>query len=82
MWELFKDKNTINEKNIIGFISFGIMVLFAIIDLATGILYMGYVGGGQLEINDTIYNSFVMVTLGCFGISAFEKVKNKEQDVE
>jgi len=78
MWELFKDKNTINEKNIIGFISFGIMVLFAIIDLATGILYMGYVGGGQLEINDTIYNSFVMVTLGCFGISAFEKVKNKE----
>ena len=45
MWELFKDKNTINEKNIIGFISFGIMVLFAIIDLATGIIYMGYVGG-------------------------------------
>ena len=82
MWELFKDKSTINEKNIIGFISFGIMVLFAIIDLATGIIYMGYVGGGQLEINDTIYNSFVMVTLGCFGISAFEKVKNKEQNVE
>jgi len=82
MWELFKDKNTINEKNIIGFISFGVMVLFAIIDLATGIIYMGYVGGGQLEINDTIYNSFVMVTLGCFGISAFEKVKNKEKDVE
>ena len=77
MWSLFKNKNDINEKNIIGFISFGIMVLFAIIDLATGILYMGYVGGGQLEINDTIYNSFVMVTLGCFGISAFEKVKNK-----
>ena len=81
MWELFKDKNTINEKNIIGFISFGIMVLFAIIDLATGILYMGYVGGGQLEINDTIYNSFVMVTLGCFGISAFEKVKKKNEEV-
>ena len=75
MWKLFQNKNDINEKNIIGFISFGIMVLFAIIDLATGILYVGYVGGGQLEINDTIYNSFVMVTLGCFGISAFEKVK-------
>ena len=78
MWELFKDKNTINEKNIIGFISFGVMVLFAIIDLTTAIIYMGYVGGGELEINDTIYNSFVMVTLGCFGISAFEKVKTKE----
>ena len=81
MWELFKDKNTINEKNITGFLSFGIMVLFAIIDLATGIIYMGYVGGGQLEINDTIYNSFVMVTLGCFGISAFEKVKQKNEEV-
>ena len=77
MWELFKDKNEINEKNIIGFISFGIMVLFAIIDLATGIIYMGYVGGGQLEINDTIYNSFVLVTLGCFGISTFEKIEDK-----
>jgi len=77
MWKLFKNKNDINEKNIIGFISFSVMVLFAIIDLATGILYMGYVGGGQLEINDTIYNSFVMVTLGCFGISAFEKIKTK-----
>ena len=39
MWKLFKNKNDINEKNIIGFISFGIMVLFAIIDLATGIQY-------------------------------------------
>ena len=81
MWKLFQNKNNINEKNIIGFISFGVMVLFAIIDLATGILYMGYVGGGQLEINDTIYNSFVMVTLGCFGISAFEKVKKNDEKV-
>ena len=72
MWKLFKDKNDINEKNVVGFIS------FAIIDLSTAVIYMGYVGGGELEINDTIYNSFVMVTLGCFGISAFEKVKTKE----
>ena len=78
MWELFKDKNEINEKNVIGFIPFAIMVIFAIIDLSTAVVYMGYVGGGELEINNTIYNSFVMVTLGCFGISAFEKVKNKE----
>ena len=77
MWKLFKDKNNINEKNVVGFISFAIMVLFAIIDLATAIIYMGYVGGGELEINVTIYNSFVMVTLGCFGISAFEKVKKQ-----
>ncbi len=77
MWKLFKDKNDINEKNVIGFISFAIMVLFAITDLITGMVFMGYVGGGEFVINDTIYNSFVLVTLGCFGISAFEKVKTK-----
>tara|TARA_R100000152_G_C6726673_1_gene151846 strand:- start:259 stop:492 length:234 start_codon:yes stop_codon:yes gene_type:complete len=75
MWKIFKDKNDINEKNLIGFISFAIMVLFAITDLVTGIMFMGYVGNGELTINDTIYNSFVLVTLGCFGISAFEKIK-------
>tara|TARA_R100001594_G_scaffold3566_1_gene13311 strand:+ start:239 stop:475 length:237 start_codon:yes stop_codon:yes gene_type:complete len=78
MWKLFQNKNDINEKNVIGFISFTIMVLFAITDLVTGIAFMGYVGDGELVINDTIYNSFVLVTLGCFGISAFEKIKTKE----
>ena len=73
MWNLFKNKNDINEKNIIGFISFGIMVLFAITDLITSFIFID----GQLIINDTIYNSFVLVTLGCFGISTFEKIKTK-----
>ena len=73
MWDLFKNKNEINEKNIIGFISFGIMVLFALTDLATSFIYEN----GTLVINDTIYNSFVFVTLGCFGISTFEKIKTK-----
>ena len=74
MWDLFKDKNEINEKNIIGFISFAIMVLFAITDLITSFIFID----GTLVINNTIYNSFVLVTLGCFGISAFEKIKSKE----
>ena len=73
MWKLFEDKNNINEKNIIGFISFGIMVLFAITDLITSFIFIDV----QLIINDTIYNSFVLVTLGCFGISTFEKIKTK-----
>ncbi len=29
----------------------------------------------DLIINEVVYNSFVWVTLGCFGISSFEKVK-------
>lgn len=36
MWSIFKDKNDYNEKSIIGFCAFAIMVLFAIFDLATG----------------------------------------------
>ena len=75
MWDLFKDKNEINEKNIIGFISFAIMVVFAITDLVTSFIYEN----GTLVINNTIYNSFVLVTLGCFGISTFEKIKTKEE---
>ena len=71
MWALFKDKNEINEKNVIGFMSFVGMVLFAIADLVTSIVYLD----GGLEINEVVYNSFVWVTLGCFGISAFEKIK-------
>ena len=76
MWKLFQNKNDINEKNVIGFISFTIMVLFAVADLTTSFVYSG--DDAYLLINDTIYNSFVFVTLGCFGISAFEKVKTKE----
>ena len=47
------------------------MVLFAIADLTTSFLYVD----AALEINEVVYNSFVWVTLGCFGISAFEKIK-------
>ena len=72
MWNLFKDNNEINEKNIIGFASFIVMVLFAVADLLTSL-----VADKDLIINEVVYNSFVWVTLGCFGISSFEKVKSK-----
>ena len=72
MWDLFKNKNEINEKNIIGFASFIVMVLFAVADLLTSL-----VADKDLIINEVVYNSFVWVTLGCFGISSFEKIKTK-----
>ena len=75
MWSLFKDKNEINEKNVVGFASFVVMVLFAIADLTTSFIFVGE--ESKLIINEVIYNSFVWVTLGCFGISSFEKVKTK-----
>jgi len=70
MWTLFKDKNDINEKNVIGFASFIVMTLFAIADLMTSLI-----ADKDLIINEVVYNSFVWVTLGCFGISAVEKIK-------
>ena len=33
--------------------------------------------GKDLVINDSIYNSFVMVVLGCFGIAGLEKFAKK-----
>ena len=61
--DLFLDDNDINEKAIIGFISFGLMTIFGLCDLGTAFM------GQDLVISDTIYTSFVVVTLGAFGIS-------------
>jgi len=69
---LFMDDNHINEKSIIGFISFFMMVVFGITDLITG--YMGQ----DLVISDTIYTSFVVVTLGSFGIAEAGKAFGKQ----
>ena len=65
-------ENEINEKNVVGFASFVVMCLFAVADLLTSVL-----ADKDLIINEVVYNSFVWVTLGCFGISSFEKVKTK-----
>jgi len=72
MWAIFKDENDYNEKSIIGFASFAVMTLFAIVDLGTGIV------GKDLVINDMVYNSFVFITLGSFGIAGAEKIMGKK----
>jgi len=66
--DIFNDENDINEKSIVGFASFAIMVAFALTDLVTGYF------GNDLAINETIYNSFVIITLGSFGIAEAGKV--------
>ena len=66
--EIFKDNNDYNEKSIIGFLAFAVMVLAMVADLATGWF------GKDLVINEYIYNSFVFVVLGCFGIAGAEKI--------
>ena len=71
MWSIFNDVNDYNEKAIVGFISFSVMVVFAIFDLATGFF------GKDLVINEIIYNSFVWVSLGSFGIAGVGKFAKK-----
>ena len=60
--QIFKNDNDLNEKTIIGFLSFAVMVFVMLIDVITNI-----------SINEFIYNSFVIVTLGSFGIAGLEK---------
>ena len=69
--DLFLDDNDINEKAIIGFISFFLMTVFGMCDLLTAFWDM------DLKISDTIYTSFVVVTLGAFGISEAGKAFGK-----
>ena len=68
---IFKDNNDWNEKSIVGFIAFAIMCVIMIIDLLTGYT------GKDLVINEFVYDSFVFVVLGCFGISGLEKFAKK-----
>ena len=70
--KLFSDNNDINEKSVIGFASFGIMSLFAFTDLLTGYF------GKDLIINEFIYNSFMIMTLGALGIGSVDKFINKK----
>ena len=35
--DMFKDDNDINEKNVVGFAAFAMMVIFALVDIVTGI---------------------------------------------
>ena len=70
--DLFLDNNDLNEKAIIGFISFFLMMCFGITDLITALVW-----NIDLKVSETIYTSFVVVTLGSFGISEAGKAFGK-----
>lgn len=72
--DLFDDNNTINEKAVIGFASFVIMVVFAVADIVTGTLNQ------PLVVNEFIYDSFKVLTIACFGIASVDKFINKKAD--
>ena len=72
--ELFNDNNTINEKSVVGFSSFLCMIVALVVDLVTG--YMGK----PLVINEFIFNGFLVITLGAFGIASVDKYINNKHN--
>jgi hypothetical protein len=73
---MFDDKNSLNEKAVIGFAAFLVMIIFAIVDIITGIL------NKPLLVNEFIFNSFQFITIACFGIASVDKWINKKHNTE
>lgn len=71
---MFNDNNSINEKSVVGFLAFVMMVLFAVADIVTGYL------GRDLVINEFIFNAFLWLVLGSFGIGSIDKWINKGKE--
>ena len=74
--DIFKDSNDINEKSVAGFAALGMMILFGIVDIITGIT------GKVLHVQEYIYNSFVIIVLGSFGIAELSKIFKKNNSEE
>ena len=66
-FSIFKKSNDYNEKVIIGFLSFTVMVGAIVVDLVTG--YMGK----ALELNEYIFDAFMYICLGSFLPDVLEK---------
>jgi hypothetical protein len=66
-FSIFKKSNDYNEKVIIGFLSFAVMVAAIVVDLVTGYL------GNELKLNEYIFDSFMYITLGSFLPDVIEK---------
>ena len=71
--DIFKDTNDVNEKSVVGFMAFVVMVVFAVADITTGYL------GKDMPINEFIFNAFLWIVLGSFGIGSIDKFINKKK---
>lgn len=75
-WTMFDDNNNINEKAVVGFIAFIVMIIFAAVDIGTGI------ANKPLLVNEFIFNAFQVITIACFGIASVDKWINKKHNTE
>lgn len=72
--DLFNDDNSINEKAVVGFIAFLMMVVTLITDVITGVL------GREMPIHQFIFDGFMIIVLGAFGIASVDKWINKTKN--
>ena len=77
--ELVSDNNHINEQAFVGVVAFFAMVFILIVDVVTGTM------GRELVIKEFIFDGFMILTLGAFGITTAGRVlgnRKKDQVVE
>jgi membrane-bound ClpP family serine protease len=74
--ELISDDNHINEQAFVGVISFFAMVFVLLIDVATGIW------SKELIIKEFIFDGFMILTLGAFGITTAGRIFKLKKQVE
>ena len=77
--ELISDDNHINEQAFVGVVAFFAMAFILVVDVITGIL------GNELIIKEFIFDGFMILTLGAFGITTAGRIlslkkKNKDED--
>ena len=74
--ELISDDNSINEQAFVGVISFFAMVFVLTVDVITGIL------GNELVIKEFIFDGFMLLTLGAFGITTAGRIFSLKKKAE
>jgi len=74
--ELISDDNNINEQAFVGVISFFAMVFVLLVDVVTGIL------SKELIIKEFIFDGFMLLTLGAFGITTAGRIFSLKKKAE
>jgi len=69
--DLFNDQNSINEKSLVGFIAFIMMIATLTTDVVTGVM------GKEMPIHEFVFDGFMVIVLGSFGIASVDKWINK-----
>lgn len=74
--DIFKKSNDYNEKVVIGFMAFLVMVIAFAVNMVASWM------GKKFEINEYIFDAFMYITLGSFlpdVIEKFAQFRNKRQ---